>query len=384
VVEENSQQPGVRGGAPAGAGLAVAPRRSSQAVERLLCELWSTRFGCPVTALDDFYALGGDSIMMIEFVGEARERGLPLRSSTAMRNPTPARMAESLTLPRDAASRAALAACVPALFLDQEAAHAVSAAAWSADDVRAEPIVAGEPAEPVYVVHSTSQAEAEREALGAWARTRAAFGFELPGARGRIPPFRSVADLADRYLSALVAAQPAGPYRLIGFGFGAAVAYEIACRLRAAAENVAFLGLVDAPGGPGSAETTVSVDELTAQRCASLAGRFALTGEDDLAAIRAKLREGRWYDDAVRAADLPRLQLAWSRLAAAVREFRYADYGGRGVLVLDGPGEHPVEHAWTDAGGRPRVLKLDHGLASSQPVLRDPLVAQTMREALDA
>jgi medium-chain acyl-[acyl-carrier-protein] hydrolase len=72
-------------------------RLSCRAVERLVCEIWSDYFGRPVAPFDDFFELGGDSLAMIDVVAEARGRGLAVRSSVALRNPTPARLAESLT-----------------------------------------------------------------------------------------------------------------------------------------------------------------------------------------------------------------------------------------------------------------------------------------------
>ncbi len=72
-------------------------RLSGHAVERLLCEIWSGYFGRQVAPDDDFFELGGDSLAMIDVVAVARERGLAVRSSVALRNSTPARLAASLT-----------------------------------------------------------------------------------------------------------------------------------------------------------------------------------------------------------------------------------------------------------------------------------------------
>jgi hypothetical protein len=78
-------------------------RLSCHAVERVIRETWSGYFGRDVLAYEDFYDLGGDSLGMIDIVGRARELGLPVRSSVALRNPSPARLAESLTIGVDSA-----------------------------------------------------------------------------------------------------------------------------------------------------------------------------------------------------------------------------------------------------------------------------------------
>lgn len=54
-----------------------------------------------------------------------------------------------------------------------------------------------------------------------------------------------VEDLARRDVAALRRVQPEGPYHLVGFSFGGAVAYEIAQQLTAAGDNVALLALID-------------------------------------------------------------------------------------------------------------------------------------------
>jgi len=56
---------------------------------------------------------------------------------------------------------------------------------------------------------------------------------------------RSVPEVAAQALTRIREAQPHGPYSLLGYSFGGLVAYEVAARLRAAGEEVRFLGLVD-------------------------------------------------------------------------------------------------------------------------------------------
>lgn len=64
----------------------------------------------------------------------------------------------------------------------------------------------------------------------------------------RIPPYHpavSVGDIADRFLAALQAVQPSGPYYLIGHCFSGLIVYEMAQRLLDQGERVAFLGIID-------------------------------------------------------------------------------------------------------------------------------------------
>jgi len=54
---------------------------------------------------------------------------------------------------------------------------------------------------------------------------------------------------AARHVRAMLAVQPNGPYHLMGFSYGAHLAYEVACKLAAAQQSVGLLALVDAPPG---------------------------------------------------------------------------------------------------------------------------------------
>jgi amino acid adenylation domain-containing protein len=56
---------------------------------------------------------------------------------------------------------------------------------------------------------------------------------------------QSIADTATAYIRALRAKQPNGPYRLAGYSFGGLVAWEMACQLAAAGDEVQFLALID-------------------------------------------------------------------------------------------------------------------------------------------
>jgi thioesterase domain-containing protein len=56
---------------------------------------------------------------------------------------------------------------------------------------------------------------------------------------------RTVEDLAGQMLETIRAVQPSGPYHIAGFSFGGLLAYELAGRLRAVGEPVAWLAILD-------------------------------------------------------------------------------------------------------------------------------------------
>ena len=72
------------------------------------------------------------------------------------------------------------------------------------------------------------------------------YALQAPGVDGRREPLPTVEAMADLYLEAIREVQPQGPYRIGGWSFGGAVAYEMACRLQAQGEQVALLAVIDA------------------------------------------------------------------------------------------------------------------------------------------
>lgn len=71
------------------------------------------------------------------------------------------------------------------------------------------------------------------------------FGLQSRGLDGSEEPLTRIEDMAKLYLTEIREAQPRGPYFLGGYCMGGAVAYEVACQLRAAGEEVGLLALFD-------------------------------------------------------------------------------------------------------------------------------------------
>lgn len=55
----------------------------------------------------------------------------------------------------------------------------------------------------------------------------------------------SMEEMVAGYTAEIRQVQPAGPYRIVGYSFGGAVAFELAVHLQASGEQVAYLGLLD-------------------------------------------------------------------------------------------------------------------------------------------
>ncbi|MEU7768122.1 thioesterase domain-containing protein [Nocardia sp. NPDC049190] len=103
-------------------------------------------------------------------------------------------------------------------------------------------------------------------ALGPWCAFTA---LQAPGHDGAEPTLSTVEALAQRYLRDIRAVQPSGPYLISGYSLGGLMAYEIACRLRAAGEEVGEVVLIDSylplPGQPTPPwDESGALDELMA------------------------------------------------------------------------------------------------------------------------
>jgi amino acid adenylation domain-containing protein len=73
------------------------------------------------------------------------------------------------------------------------------------------------------------------------------YGIQSPGLDGNEQPLDSVEEMALRYIQILRRKQPRGPYHLLAYCAGGAIAYEMACKLEAAGEKPGVLGIIDYP-----------------------------------------------------------------------------------------------------------------------------------------
>jgi thioesterase domain-containing protein len=116
------------------------------------------------------------------------------------------------------------------------------------------------------------------------------YGVEARGLAPGEEPGESVEEMAARYLAAVRAVQPSGPYRLGGWSFGGLVAFEMARQLATAGEETALLALFDptplAPRPTAGGPDDLAALALLARDLGGLAGRsiplpLALASEPD-------------------------------------------------------------------------------------------------------
>ena len=213
-----ARRPG--GGASAGTGGdrsrdVVGPRTE---LEATLVAIWSEVLGVdPVGITDDFFELGGDSVlaaMIITRIGNRfRHRDLPL--ATFLWAPTIERYAEGL-----------------------------DAGAWQAASSPLLPIQPEGSRPPFFFVHIDDRIMSLATLRGFLDPDQPLYGLRAVGLDGgELPP--SIDGLAGTFLELVRTVQPVGPYHLGGFCSGGRVAIEMARRLERDAEPVGLLALVD-------------------------------------------------------------------------------------------------------------------------------------------
>ncbi|HEX2316312.1 MAG TPA: amino acid adenylation domain-containing protein [Thermomonospora sp.] len=190
--------------------------------EELLCGLFAEALGLERVGADvSFFDLGGDSITAMRLVTRARQAGLELSPREVFTHQTVEALARaSREAPEDAPSLDVLlpiraSGSRPPLFF----VHPAGGLAWPYFQFQRH---LG-PDQPIYGLQARTFTQGE-------------------------PP-ESVAAMAAEYLERIRAVRPSGPYHLAGWSLGGLVAYEIACLLQAAGEEVALLVLIDSYHG---------------------------------------------------------------------------------------------------------------------------------------
>ncbi len=194
----------------------IVPPRND--LEELLVELWEEALEVtPVGIHDDFFSLGGHSIVAAEMLVELSEtlgRELPL--ALLADTPTIATLSEKLQRGED---------------LD----------AWSV----VVPIQPRGTKTPLFCVHGGGMNVLRYKSLAtSLDDDQPVYGLQWAGLDGRAVP-SNLETIARHYLDELQSVQPTGPYLLAGHCFGGLVAYEMAQQLQSAGEKTELVIMFD-------------------------------------------------------------------------------------------------------------------------------------------
>ncbi|MCH7345375.1 amino acid adenylation domain-containing protein [Pelomonas sp. CA6] len=336
--------------------------------ERLLAALWAPLLQRErVGRDDDFFALGGHSLLTIQLVERLREQGLQVELRGLFEAPRLKDMAERLS------------AVAPASALPEEVV----------------PLRLGGTRRPLFFLH-----EPTGEVLS-YERLSRHLGEDLPiyglrASRADAATQRDLVALARRHRDAIRQVQPQGPYRLAGWSGGGLLAYEIAHQLLAEDEAVEFIGLIDS-ARPGYKPAEPIPDELGMRWVFLEVYAAYLDPSLDMLAIRAlqehmdleqavaHCRELGWLPDSFRLDELVWRSARFGRLVHACMDYRPPPlpmplhlFTGEPV-----PGSDP-SMGWEALAGRHlrlRPIGGTHKTVMEEP--HSPRLAAQIRRALD-
>ncbi|WP_158852434.1 type I polyketide synthase [Saccharothrix deserti] len=212
----------------------VEPGAPRDELERRIAALWADLLGVSeVDRSDEFFALGGDSLLAVRMLGRlAREHGSSAQPRAFLAAPTPAGLA------------AAVRADEPVPVADI-----------------AVPLRDGD-GPPLFLLHpSGGDVLCYADLARRISAPNPVIALADPGLSGHGGP-ESIAAMVEQYLAVLRAHQPHGPYLLGGWSMGGTVGHQLACALRERGERVALLVMIDS----NSPERIVAIEGLDRQR----------------------------------------------------------------------------------------------------------------------
>jgi thioesterase domain-containing protein/acyl carrier protein len=197
---------------------------SKESVEAVLAEWWQELLGVERVGLDDdFFELGGQSLIVVRLFSKIKKTyGVNFGLSTLFEARTVRTLARLI---REARTMS------------------------QAEPARGRSLVAIQPKGPrlpLFVISGLGGNVIKYHSLAKYlGEQQPVYGLLPRGLDGDEPYHTRVEDMAEYYVGAVLSVQPEGPYRLAGYSFGGAVAFEMAQQLVARGKAVSFLGMFD-------------------------------------------------------------------------------------------------------------------------------------------
>ncbi len=331
--------------APTGA---TAPRSRAEAVISGIVESVLGIAGIGVH--DDFFALGAHSLTLVRIAAELRQRlGATVSVASLFGAPTVAGVARLVATGAPAGDPLA-----PVLTL-----HAGGVGA------------------PLFCLPPASGLTWQYAALRRYLDVPLV-GLQSPTLSG-LPEPASLAALAGEHADRIVALQPDGPVRLLGWSFGGALALCIAAQLRDHGREVAFLGMLDTrrpapvPGDPAGTEI------------ASLLAELGFEVPPGTATVADAVRLIRGSDDPIGVLTDEQIALVVENYLTSDRLMATADYPDHDGPVLFVDATEPTPDASSGWPGLPGLtrhkLPVTHAemLDASTLELLGPILAESLR-----
>jgi thioesterase domain-containing protein len=355
-------------------------------IEQALCGIWEELLDTEVTPEDDFFELGGYSLLLVTVIAEARKAGITMTADDVFDHKTPSAIAAAL-LPAE-----------PAGIVTEPTGAArggdpdfndIWATGLSPLDVKPRstltPLTDGGEGTPVFCFHwGAGNVGFVGEFVDSFRGGRPVYGLESVGLWNRERPPLSLVEMATRYLRDIRTVQPHGPYLLLGPCAGGRLAFEVARQLEQAGEQVAVLALANSmPPEATELDPSWGLREFYNFRLASLRRQF---GVDSLSAdpgrvIEAMIKTGK-IEPQTNPADLHWLQAVWAAGNFAQEHYEARPYGGELTVFQLSVNADREDADW----GRVAAVAETHTFEAEDtlPLLREPTFAELLRKRLAA
>ncbi|MEK8015684.1 MAG: non-ribosomal peptide synthetase, partial [Candidatus Parabeggiatoa sp.] len=193
---------------------------------------------------DDFFELGGDSLIAVQLIAKLREKLQMAFSAHSLLNaPTIATLAELIeqTTPMPERSNTTAQQTLPSSLVEIKTGNRLKS--------------------PLFLVHPVGgHVYFYRDLAHHLGSERPVYGIQAQGGDGEMEPLTQVEEMATHYIEAMRVRQPEGPYFIGGSSFGGTVAFEMAQQLHALGQKVALLTMMDTPG-PHQMPAKLETDE---------------------------------------------------------------------------------------------------------------------------
>ena len=188
-------------------------------IESQLIQLWESVFDKrPISIEDDFFELGGTSLLAARLFGQIEETfELSIPLAALLQAPTIKKLTNVIRAPDLLRSSRSLVAIQP-----------------NGDRP------------PLFCIHGESgNLLMYRTLARCLGPDQPVYGLQPQGLDGKEAPLTTIEDMAARYIKEIRVIQPAGPYFLAGYCMGGTIAFEMAQQLRLQGQGVDLLALLD-------------------------------------------------------------------------------------------------------------------------------------------
>jgi acyl transferase domain-containing protein/thioesterase domain-containing protein/acyl carrier protein len=221
----------------------VVPRNE---LEQTITDVWEKFLGIErVGIFDDFFDLGGDSLMVVQLVSELnRIIQVKLSAHSLLENTTIAALAESIQpmlIADTSSNQSGLQKALPQSLVKMQVGNSLK--------------------KPLFLVHPIGgHIYIYRNLTRSLGNQQPVYAFKAQGVDGETQPLTQIEAMATHYINAMQVVQPEGPYILGGHSFGGLVAFEMAQQLHVLGQEIALLFMMDTVGPEQSLEPEDSDD----------------------------------------------------------------------------------------------------------------------------